>query len=452
MIVMKFGGTSLANAERIKRVAQIIKERLDKKPIVVVSAISGITDLLIEAARKAKQVRKTGEKFPSNLIEEIKNKHLCILDQLNLPNSLLNDEFQEIKSLLQGIYYTMELTPRTTDFVASFGEIMSSKIVAEYLSKNKIKAKAYNAWDIGLITDSTFGKAEPIHDIVEKELATRIKRIAQLPVITGFIAKEIKGEITTLGRNGGDFTAAIIGAYLNPEEIQIWTDVDGVMTADPKIIPSAKTIKNLSFDEACELAFFGIKVIHPKTIQFAIQRNIPVRILNSYNPSGEGTLILEKIEKDEDGTIKGIACEKNVTLFNVKSAKMLETHGFLAKIFEIFNKHKISVDVISTSEVSVSFSVNNSNLVSDKIDEVIKELEQIAAEVQIEKDAAVICMVGKGIKDRLDVQAAAFDVLRENQIYTKMISQALSGINITIILNRKDADKAIKALHKKFIV
>ncbi|MFZ8849657.1 MAG: aspartate kinase, partial [Thermoproteota archaeon] len=343
---MKFGGTSVGSAERIINLSKIVKDNIDKNPIVVVSAFNGVTDHLINLAYNALK----GEVNLDWIVE----RHLKAIEELGLSFEIVKDEFNELEIVLKGISYLKEVNPRILDLVMSFGERISSKIVAEYLKETGINAKQFNAYDIGLITDSNFGNAE----VLEQSYENINKHLSSLkdciPVITGFIGEDPKGRITTLGRGGSDYTATIIGAAMNVEEVQIWTDVDGVMTADPKVCPNAKIIEMLTYEEAHELAYFGAKVLYPKTILPAKKKNIPIRILNSFNPSKKGTYIVPDVKRERK--VIAIVSKKNINVINIHDPKMSLAHGYLYRIFEVFNKHKMPVDLISTSEVNVSLT------------------------------------------------------------------------------------------------
>jgi len=437
LIVMKFGGTSLGNANRITKVADIVKSHANKKPSVVVSAVRGITDKLIELVKEANKGK--GDK----IFEDIKKTHHDILAELNLDKSLVDKDIEELFKIFNEIKNNKKLDKEIMDLVQSFGEQMSSKIVSAQLNKIGIKSEAFNAWDIGFLTNSDFGNAEPL-DATSQNLKNNLEKLDLIPIITGFMGKTESGEITTLGRGGSDYTAAIIGSALDAEEIQIWTDVDGIMSADPKIVSNAKTLEKVSFAEASELAYFGAKVLHPKTILPAVRNNIPVKVLNTFNPKSKGTIILNKAEKN--GTVvKAITSKGNITLINVCSTRMLGAHGFLAKLFSVFEKHDKSVDVIATSEVSVSMSISDSS----DLDKLLKDLEEFAT-VRTSKDKSIICAVGEGMKDVPGVLGKIFSVTGEDGINVQMVSQGSSGINITFIVDDKDREKAINILHKEF--
>ncbi len=436
MIVMKFGGTSVGGADEIRNVAKIVKSHLGRKPVVVVSAVKKITDRLIELANLAKD-GKAEERFA-----EIKSIHYEILEKLKLEKRLLENDFSEIERAAKKIN-RKELDAKALDLFQSFGERMSSKIVAAQLNAAGAKAQAFDSWELGFATTADFGNAEPL-DGSYVALKKSISALKVVPVITGFIGKTEKGDITTLGRGGSDYSGAIIGAAIDAEEIQIWTDVDGIMSTDPKIVKNARTLDKISFAEASELAYFGAKVLHPKTILPAVRKNIPVLVLNTFNPKGKGTTILKDIGATEK-TVKAITCKKNITLINVDSKRMLGAYGFLARLFDVFYKYKQSVDAVATSEVSVSMTVDNEK----NIDNIISDLKGIA-DVEVLRDRVIVCVVGEGMRHTPGVSGRTFTALGKNNINIEMISQGASEINITFIVDGKDAEKAVKLLHQEF--
>jgi len=438
MMVMKFGGTSVGGAEQIKGVADIVKSYIDKKPVVVVSAVTKITDKLIEAANAASQGKR------NEALENINKINYGILEKLGLNKSLIGKDIEELSRIISKIKDNKKIDGEVMDNVQSFGERMSSKIVAAQLNKIGVEAQAFNAWDLGFVTTSDFGNAEPLEEAYTS-LDSNIKKLNAVPVITGFIGKTENGEVTTLGRGGSDYSAAIIGSAINADEIQIWTDVDGILTTDPRIVNNAKTIGKISFAEASELAYFGAKVLHPKSILPAMNKNIPVKVLNTFNPERPGTTILSKAKSGKSNVIKAIACKKNITLVNITSTRMFGAYGFLAKLFSIFDKYKKSVDVISTSEVSVSLSVDNDKNLNNIADELRK-----IGNVNILRDKSIICVVGEGMRRTPGVAGKTFSALGKNQINIEMISQGASEINITLIVDGKDAEKAVNVLHKEY--
>ncbi|MFH1641427.1 MAG: lysine-sensitive aspartokinase 3 [Nanoarchaeota archaeon] len=434
MIVMKFGGSSVKDAKRIINTAEIIKSRLSDDPVVVVSALGGITDMLIEASENA-----FSGKDSSSILKQIKERHVSTLKDLGLDETLVDKELKEFTELIQRIASVKEVTTETMDHVQSFGERMSAKLVAGHLNKIGIIAEAHNAYDVGFVSNDDYGNAEPIKE-TEEQLRQHLSNKKALPVITGFIAKNKAGKITTLGRGGSDYTAAIVGTALNVSEIQIWTDVNGIMTTDPRIVNTAKTISEISFNEASELAFFGAKVLHPKTIIPAIEKNIPVRVLNTYEPTNKGTVIVKEAKKQ---AVKGIACKRGNILMNITSQRMVNAHGFLARLFSVFKKYGKSVDMIATSEVSVSLTIDSDRY----LDEITKELKK-TAEVTIAKNKSIICVVGNGMQDSRGVIGRVLQTLSDLRI--EMVSAGASEINISLIVDDKDADTALKKLHAEY--
>lgn len=432
MIVMKFGGTSVGSAERIKKTAQIIKSRLGRKPVVVVSAVTKVTDMLVELARGGSR---------SELIARVRKVHHDVLEGLGLETNLVESDLAELEKAAKGLGKSADA--KTQDLIQSFGERMSSKIVAAHLNDIGIAAKAFNSYEIGMITDDNFGKAEPL-EIAYKKLNESIKKQDVLMVITGFLGRTKEGDITTLGRGGSDYSASIVGLAISAEEIQIWTDVNGIMTADPRVVTDAKTIREVSFAEASELAYFGAKVLHPKTIGPAIRRGIPVKVLNSFEPENPGTTIVERAKTNKH-TIKSLAYKKNITLINVQSIRILGAIGFLAKLFGIFEKYGKSIDMIATSEVSVSMTVDDDS----NLDAIIGELKNIA-NVSISRNKSIICVVGEGMRNTPGISGKTFSTLGRENINIEMVSQGASEINITFIVDGKDAEKAIRALHREF--
>src|SRR5690348_8956657 len=362
-VVMKFGGTSVGDSKAIARVAGIVRGRLSQRPIVVVSAMAKVTDQLLQMARAAGE----GDRQRALILaRECRERHYNTAGELlgtalfTQFHSDLGTEFEELEELLRGIAAVGELTPRTTDHVAAYGEMLSSKLVTAAMSAHEIPAVLVDSRDC-IVTDETFTRAAPLFDDTNaklKELVAPLVEGGQVPVMGGFIGATRAGVTTTIGRGGSDFSAAIVGAGLNADKIEIWTDVDGMMTTDPNICPDARRIKTISFEEAAELAYFGAKVLHPATVLPAIQKNIPVYILNSRNPSCEGTRITARAPQCKN-FFKAIAAKKRITIVDVAAPRMLLAHGFLKAIFEAFDRHRIPVDVVSTSEVSVSLTVDS---------------------------------------------------------------------------------------------
>jgi aspartate kinase len=436
MIVMKFGGSSVANAQKIREVAEIIKARLDKKPVVVLSAVKGITDKLIQSLAESVEGR-------FDTYNEIEAKHKEIVADLGIDENTVKAELEELKEALEVNSKVKENDTKILDYISFFGERMSTKLLAGHLNKIGVKSEAYVSGDIGLQTDSNFGDANFIESSYEK-MNDFVSKLDLLPIITGFGGKDSDGEFTTFNRGGSDYVAALFGAAVKSEEIQIWTDVNGVMTSDPRVVKDAKTIPTISFAEASELAYFGAKVLHPKTILPAMKKDIPVKVLNTYEPDNPGTTIVNKAEKSEE-VVKAIACKKNVLMVSIVSSRMIGAHGFLARVFDIFEDYSKSVDMIATSEASITLTVDK----EDNMDEIVKQLKEIA-EVSVEKGKAIICVVGEGMYHIPGIAGRIFTTLGNAKVNVEMISQGASEINVSFIVSNEQADKAVQALHSEY--
>lgn len=436
MIVMKFGGSSVKDAEMFKKVADIVESRLDQKPIVVLSAVKGTTDGLISSLDEASQ-----KKFDS--YDNIVKNHNKILTDLELDVNSLEQEFYALKQALEVISMSGEKTGKLLDYVCFFGERMSVKILAALLNKQEIKAKSHVSGDVGLITDSNFGDASILEDSFEK-MNEYFVSMDYVPVVTGFGGKDINGEFTTFQRGGSDYVAALIGAAVDAEEIQIWTDVNGVMTANPKIVENAKSIKQLSFDEASELAYFGAKVLHPKTILPAVEKEIPVIVLNTYEAEHPGTRIVSKT--DDEKAIKAISYKKDITIIDANSTRMINAYGFLAKIFEVFNKHKTPIDMISTSEVDVSMTIDDNKNVASVIDEL-----QYCAKIVKHDKKAIIYVVGNKMKHNACFAGKILTAVGNQKIKVDMISQCFDGVSFGFVVDEQNAEEVVSLLHKELI-
>jgi aspartate kinase len=439
MIVMKFGGSSVESAEAIRRVASIVRSRLDERPVVVVSAMGKTTNKLLAIANRA----VAGELEPAlQQVLELRRFHLHESEGCQIVNRV-NDHFDELVDLVKGLAIMGELTPRATDAICAFGERLSSLIVAALFNNLEISAAHVDASEL-IVTDRRHGQAAPLFAETNAKLMAVIPELAQtcVPVMGGFIASTEDGITTTLGRGGSDYTASIVGAGVGAEEIQIWTDVDGMLTADPTIFPGGHRVESCSFAEAAELAYFGAKVLHPATVLPAIEKNIPVRILNSRRPEVEGTLIVS--DPPPSATpIRSIACKRNITLVNIVSSRMLMAHGFLRRIFEIFDRHETSVDMLATSEVSVSLTVDNTRA----LDAIRAEIEEFA-EIATEDNQAIVCLVGENIRGCPAVAARVFAAL--GRIKTRMVSQGASQLNISLVVAAADLVPAVESLHREF--
>jgi len=447
MIVMKFGGTSVEDAKAIERVISIVKQRRAQKPVVVVSAMARVTDQLLAMARAAGSGdRETALQLSRGLRERHYNAagELLGTGVFTQFHSELEGDFDALDELLRGIAAVGELTPRTSDNVAANGELLSSKLAAAAFSARGVDATMIDSREC-LVTDGVHMRAAPLYDETNARLKEQIVPLldqGRVPVMGGFIGATKAGVTTTIGRGGSDFSAAIVGAGLGAERIEIWTDVDGMMTTDPNLCKDARRIKVISFDEAAELAYFGAKVLHPATVLPAVQKNIPVYILNSRNPSCEGTRIAARAPTCRN-SFKAIAAKKRITIVDVAAPRMLLAHGFLKAIFEAFDRHKVPVDVVSTSEVSVSLTVDS----NESIPALAADLAKLA-DVKYEGRKAIVCLVGENLRETPGIAARVFGELSDVKI--RMISQGASEINLTFVIEEQDVPSVIQRLHKTF--
>jgi aspartate kinase len=447
MIVMKFGGTSVEDAKAILRAGEIVQQRAPQKPVVVVSAMAKVTDQLLAMARAAGSGdRNTAQRLCRSLQERHYNTASELLGTARFTefHSQLEGYFQALDELLRGIAAVGELTPRTTDLVASYGEVLSSTLVTESFLNQGLDATLVDAREC-IVTDSAFTRAVPLMEETNERLRVKMKPLLEanrIPVMGGFIAANKFGVTTTIGRGGSDFSAAIVGAGLGAERIEIWTDVDGMMTTDPNLCPDARRIKVISFDEAAELAYFGAKVLHPATVLPAIQKNIPVYVLNSRNPSCPGTRIATHAPKCRN-FFKAIAAKKRITIVDVAAPRMLLAHGFLKAIFDAFDRHRIPVDVVSTSEVSVSLTLDS----HESIPALASDLATLA-DVKYEGRKAIVCLVGENLREIPGIAAHVFGELKDIKI--RMISQGASEINLTFVVEEDDVPEIVRRLHKRF--
>ncbi|HEY3782534.1 MAG TPA: lysine-sensitive aspartokinase 3 [Fimbriimonadaceae bacterium] len=442
---MKFGGSSVESADAIKRVAGIVKSQAERNPVVVVSAMGKTTNKLLEMARLA----VGQDKDYIHKLDELRRyhwehgMHAVESSQLEQLTHILESHFSELSQLLHGLAILGELTPRSIDVISSYGERLSSLIVALAFNAQGLPATHIDSRDV-LITDDRHTQANPDF----KETYKRMKQVVgkagkkNVVVMGGFIASTSKGQTTTLGRGGSDYSASIIGAGIGADEIQIWTDVDGMMTTDPRLIPHAIPIDSISFAEAAELAYFGAKVLHPATVRPAVEKDIAVVILNSRNPLAPGTRIIKDSVTSEH-VVRAFACKRDITLVNIHSATMFMTHGFLRRVFEVFDRYQTSIDMVTTSEVNVSMTVEN----TEKLSQVKKELEKFA-DVEVEKKLAIVSIVGNSIGTTEGVAARIFKALET--VNVRMISQGASLLNLSIVIAESDLEAAMKALHAEW--
>jgi aspartate kinase len=450
LVVMKFGGTSVEDPAAINRTASIVAGRvaMGKQTVVVVSAMARVTDQLLRAATAAASGDRAGALALSSRLRArhrdtaaalIKNHADCA----GLCN-LIEQKFDSLDEILRGLAAILELTPRISDLVVSFGERISSRIIAAAFSQLGIDAAHVDAREV-IITDSQFQKAAPIDALIEKRAAEHLRPLlnhGKVPVLGGFIASNEDGITTTLGRGGSDFTGALVGGALAADAIEIWTDVDGIMTSDPRVCSDALRVKVISFEEAAELAYFGAKVLHPATILPAVRKNIPVLVLNSRNAANEGTRIIS-VAPHCSSPFKSIAVKKKLSIIDVVASRMLMTHGYLKAIFDIFDHHQCPVDMVSTSEVSVSLTVDS----NDRLPLIAADLSKLA-DVKYEGKKALVCLVGEDIRGQSGIAAQVFSAIRH--VNVRMISQGASEINMSFMIEEDDADEAVRSLHAAF--
>lgn len=430
MLVMKFGGTSVESEAAIERLATIVRSYAADQPIVVVSAMGKTTNCLLEAAHLAVSGQRTEA---LDKIESLRAYHHQEADGYGAA-SLIEDHFQELTELIRGLSILGELTPRSIDAISSFGERISSRIVALALGAKHVDSRTV------IVTDERHTMAAPLYTETNQRLRDTVW--GEITVMGGFVASSLKGIATTLGRGGSDFTASIVGAGVGAKEIQIWTDVDGMLTCDPTVLEGGRRVKWLSFAEAAELAYFGAKVLHPSTVVPAVEHNIPVRILNSRRPQVSGTLITAAGPRTTS-VAKSIACKKKITLVNIQSTRMLMAHGFLHRIFEVFDRFETPVDMVATSEVSVSLTIDN----TFQIEAIAAELRTFA-QVDIEEDNSIVCIVGDNIRWQTGVAHRVFRAL--DSINVRMISQGASLRNLSLVVAQSNLRDAVAKLHEEF--
>jgi aspartate kinase len=450
IVVMKFGGTSVEDAAAILRTASIVEGRIAKglRPVVVVSAMAKVTDQLLACAAAALAGRGDRE-AALEIAARLRARHLQVagdlvngerLDSLQLD---INRAFDGLEELVRGIAVVGELTARSSDLIVSFGERLSSVMVTAAFSERGLNSVHIDAREV-ILTDDHYGKAAPDESAIENALKQTVLPLltaARVPVMGGFIGS-CNGITTTLGRGGSDYTAALVGGGLHAGAIEIWTDVDGIMTTDPRICPDALRVRIISFEEAAELAYFGAKVLHPATILPAVQKNIPVFVLNSRNATNEGTRITATPPPCAS-PFKSIAAKKKLTIIDIVASRMLLAHGFLKMVFDIFDKHKCAIDMVSTSEVSISVTVDS----RESLPAICEELGRIA-DVKYESDKALICLVGEDIRGQSGIAAQVFAAV--SHVNIRMISQGASEINMSFMINEEDVEEAVRSLHKKF--
>ena len=450
MVVQKFGGTSVADPEAIRRLIEIVRAartRDARGPAVVVSAMSRVTDGLLGVADSAGASHLAEALSKTQLIRE---RHIATARELVSGPALdplvsqINAELDDLTDVIKALAVLREVSPRTLDVVAAIGELLSSRIIAAALTCAGVDAEWVDARQV-IVTNNEHTRATPLG----KETNARLRSIVgpildsgRVAVLGGFVGATLAGHTTTLGRGGSDYSGALVGAGVEASEIQIWTDVDGMLSADPRVIKRAKLVDHLSFAEAAELAYFGAKVLHPSTILPAVEQNIPVRILNSWKPAAAGTLITGAGSSTRKG-LTGLASKRDVTVIDITSTRMLAAYGFLRQVFEVFERFTTAVDMVTTSEVSVSVTVDDIRHL-DEIEEALSEF----ASVSVERNMSLLCAVGDVLQHEPEMAARVVGVFEE--VPLRMISQAASRRNITVVLRQGDLPHAMERLHEEF--
>src|SRR4030042_1660693 len=461
-IVMKFGGTSVGTGESIRHVADLVIQyaKNDCRVAVVVSALASVTNSLIETACQAK---KSDAKHIEAFTKELLQKHLEAIStaitskQIQKEvNQITEKTISELEKVLTGICYVGELTPKSKDYVASFGERLSAPIVWGAIKDHKVETQCFTGKEAGIVSDSNFGEADPLMNFTTHLIRERLGPLVEkgvIPVVTGFIAANQDGIVTTVGRGGSDYTATILGVALQVDEVWIWTDVDGIMTTDPKLVPAARMLPQLSYQEAAEMAIFGAKAIHPRALGPVIKENIPVRIRSIFHTDNHGTLINKEPHAKATDAVKAVALIKDVAMINVNGAGMVGAPGSYAKVFEVLGKNDINVMMISTavSEANMSLVVRRSLLGRALSTLEIALLDRgLVSEITAEDDVCVVAVMGANMQGTLGVASRLFTTVARAGVNIRMIAQGSSELNISFVVKEKDGEAAVRAIHKEF--
>jgi aspartate kinase len=451
MVVMKFGGSSVQNAESMERVAELIRRRMRRRPVVVVSAFAGVTDRLLALGRVAASGQ--GEEALTQVRSLQKHHHDMtrnLLGEGGLYGSRLKLQpfFEELERFVAGLVAIRELSPRSTDSLMAWGELFSSHIITAALQARGLPACWVDSREC-IITDEQFTQAVPDYAETYSRIRTRVRPLlieGQLPVMAGFIAATREGAVSTLGRRGSDLSAALIAAGVNAARIEIWSTVDGIMSADPAICPQARCLRRVSFREAAEMAYFGAKVLHPATLIPAMEKNIPVYVLNSRNPLNPGTEITARPPRGRS-LFTAVAARKDVSIVTLSAPRESSPHLFLQEVFHVLHRHACVADLVAVSEPSVSFALRSSR----KTTELLANLRHIGA-VSVEDKQAIVCLVGENIRGRAGIAARCFTALADAGINVRLISQGASEISLSFVIQESDTVEAVQRLHARFTV
>ena len=446
MIISKFGGTSVADAEAIGRVVEIVRSRLDSRPVVVVSALNQVTDGLLDLAQQCGT--GNGAELEDSLAALVE-RHQKVGNALSGCSAAVDCITADAEQLRNHLAAAKDrrLSPAEIDSVAGKGELWSSRLVAAALER----AGLLIAWvDIRpiMVTDARFGRATPYTQVLNQRARDQLKPLLEagtVPITQGFIGATATGEPTTLGRGGSDFTAALLGAALGVDRVEIWTDVDGLMTADPRVVPSARTLSAASYDEAAELATFGAKILHPATAVPLARAGIPIVVLNSRHPERGGTTIgpRTELERMGDSPIRSISWKQGITVVNIRAPRMLGTYGFLRALFEVFERHETVVDVLASGEVSISITIEDRS----RLDPIVQDLMQLG-DVWVEENRAIVAVVGIGLRHTPGLAGRVFNAVWPANV--EIISQGASAINMTFVVREEEGPDVVRRLHQEF--
>lgn len=448
MRVLKFGGTSMGSAGSWRKIISIADER--RPCVLVVSATSGTTNSLIEAAEKAEAGH---QEQALEIAESIRQRHQTLLKEFIAAEKLdesrlkpafdhIDDLIEELNRFLNGIYTVEELTRKTLDSVSSIGERLSSKLLAECMNATRRKACHIDSGQI-IKTDAEHGEATPDRNKLKSttQILTDHCDEGAIPVMGGFYGHSPQGKITTLGRGGSDYSASLVAEAMGANALEVWTDVSGMYTCDPRVVPEAATIPKINFHEAAELAYFGAKVLHPASIQPAVDADIPVWVKNTFDPAHPGTTITSEV--DDNQNVKAIAFKRDITLITITSSRMLMAYGFLARVFSVFEQLKLPVDLVTTSEVSVTMSVDR----SDNLEELCDQLSSYG-EVSVDRHLALLCVVGNNFLKSRGIAKRVFGALAD--IPVRMISQGSSDMNLSLVISNDKVEDGARQLHHEF--
>ncbi len=461
-IVMKFGGTSVATGENIRQVASIIADSVkkDRRVVVVVSALAGVTNQLVEEAEQAK---KKDEKQIQEFTEKLIEKHVATVMEA-IDNKSIQKEVEliikktvgELEKVLTGICYVGEITPKSRDYVLSFGERLAAPIIWGALRNIRLQTQCFTGKEAGIVTDENFGEARPLMNVTTHQVKGRLESLLEkkiVPVVTGYIAATQDGVVTTLGRGGSDYTATVLSVALSADEVWIWTDVDGIMTTDPKIVQSAKMLPQLSYGEASEMAIFGAKAMHPSALEPVIEANIPVRIRNVFNPQNQGTLIADGEETKSTEVVKAVALIRDVAMINIRGAAMVGAPGSYSKVFDVIGKNNINIMMVSAavSEANISLIIRR-NLLGRALStlEIALIGRGVINEITSEDDVCVIAVMGANMKGTLGVASRIFTTVAQKGINIRMIAQGSSELNVSFVVKEKDGAAVVRAIHEEF--